>query len=141
MKTIWYCNGSINREEAKAIEAAFKSKNAINKYNYSFTDKHNIYIAEEGGIIDIYSKGTIIEAMVKQLGKKLDINQNSIKKFKTYEKVIVKSSMFDDWVADLYSHYDKKRKFHFTISGRFVGNKEILPYDTNSDKLGKPAYD
>ena len=43
------------------------------------------------------------------------------------------------WSADFYSHYDETICKHFLASGFIKNDNEILPYDGNEDKLGKPV--
>lgn len=42
------------------------------------------------------------------------------------------------WCADLYSHFDEKASTHCTVGNGGFPDDEILPYEGNEDKLGKP---
>ena len=62
------------------------------------------------------------------------------KEFKPFQKVlIVNKRAFEQviWVAALYSHY--RDGVHYTLSSTGLLDNEILPYEGNEDKLGKPV--
>lgn len=64
------------------------------------------------------------------------------KHFEPFQKVLV-SCYFGNvqkhiWCADLYSHFDKNSNKHCVVGNRGFSDDEILPYEGNEDKLGKP---
>ena len=62
------------------------------------------------------------------------------KHFEPFQKVlIVNKRAFEQaiWVAALYSHY--RDGAHYTLSSTGRLDNEILPYEGNEDKLGKPV--
>lgn len=62
------------------------------------------------------------------------------KHFEPFQKVLVvcyDDSGEDVWTANIYSHY--RNDLHYTTIGIGLSDDEILPYEGNEDKLGKPA--
>lgn len=62
------------------------------------------------------------------------------KHFEPFQKVlIVNKRAFEPvvWIASIYSHY--KDGAHYTLSSIGLSDDEILPYEGNEDKLGKPV--
>lgn len=43
------------------------------------------------------------------------------------------------WKLTIYSHYEEDRGNHVTINGVYMSNENIIPYEPNKDKLGKPV--
>ena len=64
------------------------------------------------------------------------------KEFEPFQKVLI-SGIIDNvwyWFATLYSHYDSKHKLHVLIDNRtIIEEDEIIPYEGNENKLGKPV--
>ena len=63
------------------------------------------------------------------------------KHFEPFQKVLVKI-LHDSrsiWVADFYSHYDEITGRYYLVSGLTREDDEVIPYDGNEDKLGKPV--
>lgn len=65
------------------------------------------------------------------------------KHFEAFQKVLI-SHFIDNfpseeiWVPSLYSYYDKKEEVHVLIDSSLRDDDEIIPYEGNEDKLGKP---
>lgn len=62
------------------------------------------------------------------------------KHFVPFQKVLIvcKDDYEEDiWMADFYSHY--RNDGHYTSIGIGFSDDEILPYEGNEDKLGKPV--
>lgn len=62
------------------------------------------------------------------------------KHFEPFQKVL----RIDDnnlgckvWASDFYSHYDETSGIHFLTSGFLKNDDDIIPYESNEDKLGK----
>lgn len=64
------------------------------------------------------------------------------KHFEPFQKILVSwycgSLNKHIWHADLYSHFDKNSKKHFTVGNGGLSDDKIFPYEGNEDKLGKP---
>ena len=64
------------------------------------------------------------------------------KHFEVFQKVLVSCYFVNVqkhiWCADLYSHFDKNSNKHCVIGNGGFSDDEILPYEGNEDKLGKP---
>lgn len=68
------------------------------------------------------------------------------KHFEAYQKVFVAAD-YDNgtakggkiWCADLYGHYDSERKIHYCVGYSEFTDDEIIPYEGNKNKLGKPV--
>lgn len=43
------------------------------------------------------------------------------------------------WKLTIYSHYEEFRENHVTVNGVYMSNENIIPYESNEDKLGKPV--
>ena len=43
------------------------------------------------------------------------------------------------WSANFYSHYDEDKKQHYLVGGFLRNDDEVISYEGNEDKLGKPA--
>ena len=65
------------------------------------------------------------------------------KHFEPFQKVLVKyltTSNEHIWNCSLYSHYDELRGRHYLVNFGFsTDDSNIIPYEGNEDKLGKPA--
>ena len=61
------------------------------------------------------------------------------KHFEPYQKVLVKVYGKSDWNAELYSHYDALKDRHYLVGSDWVKDENIIPYEENKDKLGKPV--
>lgn len=63
------------------------------------------------------------------------------KHFKPGQKVLVLyySGTMHRWRLTFYSHYDDGTKQHITTDNMFLLDENIIPYDGNEDKLGKPV--
>ena len=59
------------------------------------------------------------------------------KKFKAFEKVIIKSRIDECWSCDLYSHLDKDTGMHETINRAGLKDNDILPYEGNEHLVGR----
>ena len=63
------------------------------------------------------------------------------KHFKPYQKVLIQvwNGNKPIWIADLYSHYDKDVHEHVLVGSSLkYYDDNIIPYEGNEDKLGKP---
>ena len=58
------------------------------------------------------------------------------KKFKPFERVIVKSRTDDYWACDLYSHLNEDTGSHETINRIDLFDSEILSYEGNEHLVG-----
>ena len=58
------------------------------------------------------------------------------KKFKSFERVIVKSQIGDYWTCDLYSHLNEDSGTHETINRIDLYDNDILPYEGNEELVG-----
>ena len=69
--------------------------------------------------------------------------KNAHKKFKPFQKVLVKVLNDDDthmWVAAIYSHYDTKNNRHHLTNMQWTDNDDyIIPFEGNESKLGQIA--
>lgn len=64
------------------------------------------------------------------------------KHFKPFQKVLVNTrtpANNIEWYAGIYSHYDELQECHCTTQNFYVLDADILPYEGNEDKLGKPV--
>lgn len=64
------------------------------------------------------------------------------KEFKPFQKMLrIECNDHDRpiWAADFYSHYDEDACVHYFVSGFIVSDDDIIPYEGNEDKLGKPV--
>lgn len=65
------------------------------------------------------------------------------KHFEPFQKVLVKSydaeNAKDIWTPSLYGCYVSEIKKHCSVAGVWYKDGEILPYEGNEDKLGKPV--
>ena len=59
------------------------------------------------------------------------------KHFEPYQKVLVASGSSEIWEPDIYGYYDDKRKRHRCFN-HYAYDNDIIPYEENEDKLGKP---
>lgn len=62
------------------------------------------------------------------------------KHFEPFQKVLVASGETNTWEPDIYRFYDTKNNIHRCMY-YYAGSKEtdIIPYEGNEDKLGKPV--
>lgn len=62
------------------------------------------------------------------------------KHFEPGQKVLVPYYDGDKhrWKLDIYSHWEEGNNLHFTIDETYLEDKNIIPYEGNEDKLGKP---
>lgn len=66
---------------------------------------------------------------------------NTHKHFEPFQKVLC---AFDHdygykvWAADFYSHYDDSTRKHYLASSFVIDDNEIIAYEGNEEKLGKP---
>ena len=58
------------------------------------------------------------------------------KKFKPFQKVIIKSLIDEYWSCDLYSHLVKDTGLHETINRTGLKDNDILPYEGNEELVG-----
>ena len=63
------------------------------------------------------------------------------KEFKPFQKVLIRiwRNSASMWAAGLYSHYDKHTNRHYLVDFHWEEDEDIIPYDGNEDKLGKPV--
>lgn len=64
------------------------------------------------------------------------------KHFEPFQKVLLaESDPYNNviWDADLYSRYNEQQKVHCTLGNLMILDKDIIPYEGNEDKLGKPV--
>ena len=65
------------------------------------------------------------------------------KKFKPFQKVLVKVTNDDDnhvWVAAIYSHYNKSKGRHYFSNLQWTDDDSfIIPFEGNEDKVGQIA--
>lgn len=64
------------------------------------------------------------------------------KRFEPFQKVLFSVDYdfgYKIWAADFFSHYDKNSQRYYLVSGYEVEEDEIIPYEGNEDKLGKPV--
>lgn len=63
------------------------------------------------------------------------------KHFESYQKVLVKNKFCSKyfWAAALYSHYDTLTNKHYLVGSDWAKDEDIIPYEGNEDKLGKPV--
>ena len=58
------------------------------------------------------------------------------KKFKPFDKVLVKALTDEKWTPDLYSYYDDIKNLHWCIGGGWASDDAILPYEGNEHLVG-----
>ena len=58
------------------------------------------------------------------------------KKFKPFEKVLVRSLANPKWSCDLYSHYNVEESTHDTVCFRTIKDENLLPYEGNEHLVG-----
>jgi hypothetical protein len=58
-----------------------------------------------------------------------------MKKFNTFDYILVRDSAYDDWTADFYDRPCNSSEEHRTTSGRFVKDFNILPYNEETKHL------
>ena len=64
------------------------------------------------------------------------------KHFEPFQKVLCVADNNPDcevWAADFYSHYDESTREHYLVSGFVKADDEVISYEGNEDKLGKPV--
>lgn len=64
------------------------------------------------------------------------------KHFEPFQKVLCVAYTNQDceiWTADFYSHYDESTREHYLVSGFVKADDEVIFYEGNEDKLGKPV--
>lgn len=61
------------------------------------------------------------------------------KKFKPFDRVLVRQSRLTVWECDFYSHYNATYNTHVTIGYDEVERHNILPYEGNESLLGTIA--
>lgn len=66
------------------------------------------------------------------------------KHFEAFQKVLYKSYNNPNkeliWTADFYSHYCNRDDVHYTIANYCaIDDADIIPFEGNEDKVGKPA--
>lgn len=76
------------------------------------------------------------------LQDKMFKEQNAHKKFKPFQKVLVKITNDDDdnhmWVAAIYSHYDESKGRHYFSNLQWTDDDDyIIPFEGNESKLGQ----
>lgn len=79
-----------------------------------------------------------------ELQDKIFKEKNAHKKFKPFQKVLVKVTNDDDdnhvWVAAIYSHYNESKGRHYFSNLQWTDDDSgIIPFEGNEDKLGKIA--
>lgn len=67
--------------------------------------------------------------------------QKTHKHFEPFQKVLIRTWAEDGyiWVAAEYSNYDALHNNHYLVSGLIAKEEDIIPYNGNENKLGKPA--
>jgi len=77
------------------------------------------------------------------LQDKMFKEKNAPKKFKPFQKVLVKVTNDDDnqvWVAAIYSHYNESKGRHYFSNLQWTDDDSgIIPFEGNEDKLGQIA--
>lgn len=77
------------------------------------------------------------------LQDKMFKEKNAPKKFKPFQKVLVKVTSDDDnhvWIAAIYSHYNEAKGRHYFSNMQWTDNDDyIIPFEGNEDKLGQIA--
>ena len=58
------------------------------------------------------------------------------KKFKAYDRVLIKTDVTAKWQCDLYSHWDSEYEYHVTVGYIPVSDRDILPYEGNEHLVG-----
>lgn len=58
--------------------------------------------------------------------------------FEAFQKVIV-AAFTGRWRVDFYSHYSEEFQEHVVMTGSSYTDREVMPYEGNEDKLGKPV--
>lgn len=110
-------------------------------------NNHKLYFAANG---KYFSKFTLGECMLFPSKDNRDWSTFKApwkhKHFEPYQKVLVAVDYLKDesyvgkiWCADLYGHYDKLSDTHYLVGLSGMTNEEIIPYEGNEDKLGKPV--
>ena len=64
------------------------------------------------------------------------------KHFEPFQKVlcmVVSNPGCKIWSANFYNHYDEDKKQHYLVGGFLRNDDEVISYEGNEDKLGKPA--
>ena len=67
---------------------------------------------------------------------------NKHKHFEQYQKVLVKEYCGDRvWVPELYGYYNTSSKMHYLVGTNWTVSEDdnIIPYEGNEDKVGKPV--
>lgn len=59
------------------------------------------------------------------------------RRFRPYQKVIVRADKDCKWFPTFYGYYDTKGSKHLTGEGSVYDAENILPFDDNEDKVGK----
>ena len=55
------------------------------------------------------------------------------KQLKPFQQVLVRCAENNEWVCDLYSHYNSDAEYHICVGGRY---ECCIPYDGNEALLG-----
>lgn len=64
------------------------------------------------------------------------------KHFEPFQKVLCALGHdfgYKVWAAGFFSHYDENTRQYYLVSGFEVDEDEVIPYEGNENKLGKPA--
>lgn len=76
-----------------------------------------------------------------ELQDKIFKEKNSHKKFKPFQKILVKVTNDDDnhvWVAAIYSHYNKSKGRHYFSNLQWTDDDSgIIPFEGNEHLLGQ----
>ena len=79
----------------------------------------------------------------ERLFKQKKEQKNAHKKFKPFQKVLVKVTHDDGnqiWVPAIYSYYnDSRGRHHFTSMQWTDDDSSVIPFEGNEDKVGKIA--
>ena len=88
-------------------------------------------------------KYSLQERLFKQKKEQKKEQKNIPKKFKPFQKVLVKVTNDDDnhvWVAAIYSHYNESKGRHYFSNLQWTDDDSyIIPFEGNESKLGQIA--
>lgn len=89
-------------------------------------------------------KTKILLILEYELQDKMFKEKNAPKKFKPFQKVLVKVMSDDDdnhvWLAAIYSHYNEAKGRHYFSNMQWTDDDDyIIPFEGNEDKLGQIA--
>lgn len=110
-----------------------------------YKNGHNIYerFTANGRLVSFYDKAECVLFPSKENRDWATFQVPKPRKhFEPFQKVLFSVDYgfcHKTWAADFFSHYNENSQRYYLVSGYEVEEDEIIPYEGNEDKLGKPV--